>query len=205
MKLKIYFKYLKQVAVHRWFVAVECWKYGLWLAPFLHDNSKLGPTEFFAYANYFMGDKAAWKERFDYAWNHHWKVNKHHGLYWIVEIKKISQHEEHVLALPKVAQGTHAKFKVLKMPLRYAIEMYCDWVAAGKAYTGKNDITEWYEKNKHTMILHPDTKKFIEAMVYARNDGERKAIAKAGRPLIFPPYHYNCRSVAVPLKDGETP
>lgn len=170
MKLKIYFKYLKQVAVHRWFVAVECWKYGLWLAPFLHDNSKLGPTEFFAYANYFMGDKAAWKERFDYAWNHHWKVNKHHGLYWIVEM---SRHQS--LYKGTAAEIEVATYKVLKMPLRYAIEMYCDWVAAGKAYTGKNDVSEWYEKNKKRMILHPDTQSFVERLIYASSENVRKA------------------------------
>lgn len=168
MNLKIYFKYIKQVIVHRWYVAVECWKYGLWLAPFLHDNSKLGPTEFFAYSNYFMGDKAAWKEAFDYAWNHHWKVNKHHGLYWIVEIKRTSN-----LYKGTAAEKEVATFKVLKMPLRYAIEMYCDWVAAGKAYTGKNDVTEWYEKNKAGMIIHADTQQFIETMIACKTDGDR--------------------------------
>lgn len=176
----IYLKYLKQIFIHRWFVAVECWKYGLWLAPFLHDNSKLGPTEFFAYANHFMGEKNdETKAAFDYAWNHHWKVNKHHGMYWVVEINRVHSPQAEMFSDDITYQD--ARVKVLKIPLRYVIEMYCDWVAAGKAYTGSNNVRMWYENNKSRMVLHPDTQWFIEELVNARNDGERKFIIKHHR------------------------
>lgn len=161
----IYYLYIRQVLIHRYHVGVQCWKHGLWFAPFFHDNSKLSPTEFKAYANYFLGDRDKWKERFQYAWNNHWKVNKHHHQYWIVDIKKEGKHE------------------VLKMPARYLVEMYCDWVAAGIAYTGSNNVKRWFVDNYDKMIFHDQTSEAIKYIVMSdevRRKKYIKAILKVG-------------------------
>lgn len=47
------------------------------------------------------------------------------------------------------------------MPLKYAKEMLADWRGAGKAQ-GKPDAKAWYEKNKNNMLLHPETRQWIE-------------------------------------------
>lgn len=55
--------------------------------------------------------------------------------------------------------------KVLKMPYKYMKEMLADWRGAGKAINGKDDTKNWYEKNKHNMILHPDVRAWVEAHI----------------------------------------
>lgn len=53
----------------------------------------------------------------------------------------------------------------LDMPLRYRKEMLADWRGAGRAITGKNDPKEtakWYLENKRRIVLHPDTRKWVE-------------------------------------------
>jgi hypothetical protein len=53
------------------------------------------------------------------------------------------------------------------MPDIYMKEMLCDWVGAGVAITGERKTKEWYEKNKDKVVLHPDTRKWIEEQLYA--------------------------------------
>jgi hypothetical protein len=98
----MYWKYLKYVLKHKWFVFVECCKLGIPLRGLLHDLSKFLPSEFIPYARYFYGNypetltvyektyhwkmknKAAIKDDFDLAWLKHQKRNKHHWQYWLL-------------------------------------------------------------------------------------------------------------------------
>lgn len=100
----MYWKYLKYVLKHKWYVFVECCKLGIPLRGLLHDLSKLLPSEFFPYAHYFYGTwikESEWhgdkrnyvpwkytemgvKEAFDLAWLKHQKRNKHHWQYWLL-------------------------------------------------------------------------------------------------------------------------
>jgi hypothetical protein len=50
----------------------------------------------------------------------------------------------------------------IPMPDTYRKEMLADWRGAGKAINGKDDTKSWYLKNKDNMILHPDTREWIE-------------------------------------------
>ena len=51
----MYWKYLKAVLKHKWFVFIECRKLGIpWLGV-IHDLSKFLPSEFIPYARYFYG------------------------------------------------------------------------------------------------------------------------------------------------------
>lgn len=57
------------------------------------------------------------------------------------------------------------QFEALPMPLRHAKEMLADWRGAGRAYV--KDWTPaqtgvWYQEHKDIMVLHPDTRSWIE-------------------------------------------
>ncbi len=157
-----YLKYIKYVIRHKWFVFVECCKYGLVFEGLFHDISKFLPSEFFPYANFFYGknskkprDKTGYYKptdtgdiKFDYAWLYHQKRNKHHWQYWI---------------LPEDEGG----IKLMPMPDKYIIEMVCDWRGAGKAqgFTGKDEIAKWYLANKEKMQLNPETREKVENLL----------------------------------------
>jgi len=51
-----------------------------------------------------------------------------------------------------------------KMPEKYAKEMLADWIGAGEALRNLS-IQEWYEKNKNNIILHEETRKWIEEQI----------------------------------------
>ncbi|NLB78066.1 MAG: hypothetical protein GX796_04250 [Clostridiaceae bacterium] len=100
----MYWKYLKYVIRHRWYVFIECCKLGIPIRGLLHDLSKLLPSEFIPYARYFYGtwmkesewhgdrrNYIPWKytvmgveAAFDLAWLKHQKRNKHHWQYWLL-------------------------------------------------------------------------------------------------------------------------
>lgn len=174
---KMYFKYFKSVCKHRWFVFIECCKIGIPMRGLLHDLSKFRPSEFIPYAKYFYGgqwldwDKmkhfpgfTGWKytkqgvkEAFDRAWLMHQKRNPHHWQYWILQNDQ---------------DGVYA----LDMSYKYICEMFADWIGAGKAYTGKDNVEVWYEANKGKMILSASTRKIIERMIeehIVKRDGKK--------------------------------
>ena len=160
----MYFKYLKYVLKHKWYVFIECCKFGIPLRGILHDLSKFLPSEFIPYARYFYGNYPAWNkveyepcypykytkegvnDAFDYAWLLHQKRNPHHWQYWILKCDN---------------DGT----KILGMPLKVRKEMLADWIGAGIAITGKREVKEWYAKNRDNIILHPSTRVWIDCEV----------------------------------------
>ena len=167
--MKAYFQYLKYVLVHKYFVFVAGLKTKapLWLL-FIHDWSKFLPSEFIPYAEYFYNNEKQQKEnieafglfklaelapfgyyvkdRFNMAWLYHQRRNPHHWQYWYL------------------MQDNDPNFP-LPMPERYAREMVADWAGAGRAITGKWETAAWYEKNKDKILLHPDTRSFVEILL----------------------------------------
>ena len=140
--------YLRYIAIHKWYVLVECIKYGLYWRGMVHDLSKLLPSEFVAYREYFYGDLAkeyrqACVDPFDYAWNRHQKRNKHHWQYWLLK-------------------QDNGGLRPLEIPLVYRMEMVADWRGAGKAVNGKDDVLKWYTANRLKMIIAPRTREWIE-------------------------------------------
>jgi len=168
-----YFKYLKYVLRHKWFVFVECFKRGLIWRGLVHDLSKFHPFEFISYARWFNDDMGfkfmneEWDDHkywtnethhkirrdFELAWLFHQKKNKHHWQYWIL-----------------LEDGGDKK--VLDMPEIYMIEMVCDWIGAGKAIHGKNDTKDWYKKNWYKMTMSEKTKEYVEKLI---NDHAEKS------------------------------
>jgi len=77
-------------------------------------------------------------KEFAKAWNSHQKRNKHHYQYWLLT-------------------WDNGKTEPLEMEDCYIREMVADWFGAGKAITGKWDAKNWYNANKHKMMLHENT------------------------------------------------
>ncbi len=158
-----YIKYFKYLLRHKWFVFVECAKEGLIYRGLIHDMSKFLPDELTPYVNYFYGKKdkpvigkhgfyksKTGDEAFNYAWLLHQKRNKHHWQWWVL-LEDSGKHD------------------VLEMTPKYAIEMLCDWIGAGKAQgkVSPNDdphreVRLWYLDNKDKMVLHEKTRTLIE-------------------------------------------
>lgn len=163
-----YWKYLKYVLRHKYYVMIGCFRYGLIWRGIAHDLSKFYPSEFIPYANYFYGNKGDIKKgrdetgyykptetgdsKFEYAWFLHQKRNKHHWQYWVI---------------PK-ENGV----KAYEIPLCYKREMLCDWIGAGKAqgkFSPKEDYLFetriWWNANKDKMTFAPNTLAFFETLL----------------------------------------
>lgn len=159
--MRAHLRYLRYVLRHKWFVFQECCRLGIPLAGVIHDWSKFLPSEWAPYVRFFYGRRGepvsrrdstgyykptdTGDEAFDFAWLLHQKRNPHHWQWW---------------CLPEDQGGT----KVLAMPDRYRREMVADWRGAGRAQ-GTPDVLRWYESNRHKMLLHPDTRQWIEAEI----------------------------------------
>ncbi len=162
--MRRHWAYLKYVVRHRWFVMVECFRHGLIWRGLKHDWSKFLPSEWLPYAGYFYekdGSKRQIRDKtgyykptdtgdaaFDFAWLLHQKRNRHHCQWGI---------------LPLDDGGN----KILDMPLKDRLEMFCDWRGAGRAQGVENyrDVRPWYEKNKDKMQLSPYTRACTEEMM----------------------------------------
>ncbi|MBD5585255.1 MAG: catalase [Clostridia bacterium] len=113
------FKHLRTVSRHRRVVRKLCFKCGLIRQGLFHDMSKYSPSEFWAGAKYYQGDKSPQvKERevcgYSKAWLHHKGRNKHHFEYW--------------------TDYANGKRVYVDMPAKYFAEMVCDRVSASKIY-----------------------------------------------------------------------
>jgi hypothetical protein len=151
--MKKYFRYIWAIIKHKWFVFLECAKYGLVWRGLVHDWHKFLPSEFFAYMEKFYGDygsdiqKPQVNECFLIAMNHHMARAKHHWNYWVY-------------------LGYDKELVPIRMPYKYLLEMVCDWKGASRAYSGKNDCKEWYEGVKDRIVLHSDTREIVEGIIY---------------------------------------
>ena len=148
-------KHFKLISKHKYYVFKNCIKAGIPIQGITHDLSKYSPTEFLESIKYYQGDKSpidACKKVNGYsnAWLHHKGKNPHHYEYWQDDFD-------------------HGG-KPLKMPFKYAIELICDYLAAGQEYmkdnfTYKAEYDWWIERRKKPLSMHPQTKIFIELML----------------------------------------
>ena len=145
-------KHFKLVCKHKWYVFLASCEAGIPFRGFMHDWSKFSPIEFFNSAKYYTGnsspiDNEKNDKGYSFAWLHHRGRNPHHWEYWI----------------DNLSSGGEA----LKIPKKYVIEMICDWIGAGKAYSKNtwsysqpfNRFIRLY--NNRDIILHIDTYKVI--------------------------------------------
>jgi adenosyl cobinamide kinase/adenosyl cobinamide phosphate guanylyltransferase len=102
-----------------------------------HDLSKFSEKEFIPYQQNFYPDpnEKPNKEIFEKAWKHHYENNPHHWEFWI--------------------QDGHS----LLMPIKFIIEMLCDWSAMGLKF--KDLPSEYYEKNKEKIKINEKVKSVL--------------------------------------------
>lgn len=154
LKFKNYYNHFKKICQHKFYVFIYCYKAGIPIQGILHDLSKFSPVEFLESSKYYTGDKSPIDNckkvnGYSMAWFHHRGRNKHHWEYWVDNFE----------------QG----MTPTKMPYKYAVEMLCDFLGAGKAYMGKDFTYEkekdWWEEKKKKAVMEKTTMLFIDVMM----------------------------------------
>ena len=177
------FKHFKLITTHKAYVFKNCVKARLFWRGIKHDMSKYSPVEFFESVKYFTGTDSpintckkakGWSK----AWMHHKGRNTHHFEYYIDNFDN----------------GGVA----LKMPYKDALEMICDYIAAGQAYqkkefTYKGEYEWWQNKSKGSIAMHPDTKRFVDIMLRTMANEENNDCLRPIRAKHF----YNISSIAM--------
>ena len=126
-----FWKHWNKIRTHRKWVRHYCWGMGLYWQGLTHDLSKYSPTEFMESVRFYQGtsspiDAAKRAKGYSDAWFHHKGRNKHHYEYWMDNFDLGGEN--------------------IVMPYKYFAEMVCDYLAAGRAYMGKNfSYTAEYE------------------------------------------------------------
>lgn len=155
MKLGNIYKQLKMVVKHKAYVGGALIKTGHPLQAVLHDLTKFTPIELFEGIKYYQGGSspiAECKKDIGYsnAWHNHKGKNRHHYEYWV--------------------DFREANMVPIKMPFKYAREMFCDYIGAGKAYAAATNIKYTIESGydywcnmSGRVFMHPETDKFIES------------------------------------------
>jgi hypothetical protein len=70
---------------------------------------------------------------------------------------------------------------VLPMPDAYRREMLADWKGAGRANGNKTTTQQWYLERRYQLILHPDTRAWVEDQLgLSDTDGAAAAAGRAG-------------------------
>ena len=156
MKIKNFFGHIKTVCKHKYWVGKYCFKIGLYKQGITHDLSKFSPVEFWEGVKYWQGTRSpidACKEEngMSLAWQHHKGRNRHHYEYFVDNLDN---------------GGT-----AIQMPFINATELIADYLGAGRAYMGKNfsyqaEYEWWLNKKKKPLMMHPQTKKFIDLVLY---------------------------------------
>ena len=149
--MRNFYNHFKKVCKHKYWVGYYCFKAGIPWRGIKHDMSKFSPIEFLESVKYYQGNRSpidrckevnGWSK----AWQHHKGRNDHHYEYWMDDFD-------------------HGG-KLLKMPPECAIEMLCDYLGAGRAYSGDlfsyaNELKWWKNKSQNPLAMHPVTKMFI--------------------------------------------
>lgn len=154
LTLRKCWKHFKLICIHKWWVFYYSRYLGMPVRGFFHDFSKFSPIEFFESARYYTGTSSPINEAkkiqgISFAWQHHKGRNPHHYEYWT----------------DKYEEGTIP----LKMPIKYVLELVCDYLAAGRTYNPDDSFTtkkelEWWNGHKNKKIIHPETKQLISAI-----------------------------------------
>ena len=172
-----FFRHIGLVIRHKHRVFVNCVKCGIPWRGVVHDLSKFSPAELFESARYFTGKRSPIaicreKNGVSRAWLHHKGRNKHHIEYWL--------------------DGDCPVTPV--MPYKYAVECFCDKVAATKVYKGKeytdaSPLAHW-ERYGCRVEGNPRTMSFLaEAFQSLSELGEKKVMNKKFLKALYEKHH----------------
>lgn len=161
------------ITKHKIKVTALCFRCGLYKQGILHDFSKYSWVEFSAGVKYWQGnrspiDKEKEMNGYSLGWLHHKGRNKHHWEYWLDNSRK----------------GVVA----LRMPERYVYEMFCDRVAASLVYQKKDFKDsyplEYYMRGAPVIMMHDDTRKLTEHLLYYLKDNGLETSIKYVKSLV---------------------
>lgn len=160
-KILVALKHLHTINKHRFWVLYYCHIAGITSQGLVHDLSKYSPTEFLESIKYYTGtdspiNKCKEINGVSYAWMNHKGRNKHHYEYWQDNFDKGGE--------------------PIDMPYKYALEMICDYLAAGRAYNGKSFTYEqeyewWINKISNPVAMHEHTKAFVDIVLKQLSKG----------------------------------
>ena len=155
-------KHFKKICIHKKWVFYYCCKCGIPWQGIKHDLSKFSPIEFFESIKYYNGidspiNLCKEKNGYSMAWFHHKGRNPHHYEYWVDNLDNGG--------------------KAIQMPFKYALELICDYLGAGRAYQGNNftyqkEYEWWLKRIEHPLLIHPQTKAFISSILELLADAE---------------------------------
>jgi hypothetical protein len=140
---------------HKWLVFRECRKLRvpLWIA-LTHDWDKFLPDVWFPYARAHMPADGAKRSQLDAAFTQakmiHQHRSKHHWQFWVF-INDCGETE--CLPIPDV----------------YRRELLADWRGAAVSM-GKPDLLGWYTSCRDAMLLHAETRAWLDQQLGYKND-----------------------------------
>lgn len=153
-------KHFNTIMTHKKWVFYFARKLGIGWQGFWHDMSKFSPTEFCESIRYYTGtsspiDECKKANGYSMAWLHHKGRNAHHYEHWQDNFDRGGE--------------------PLRMPDKYVREMICDYLAAGRAYKGKefhfaSEWQWWLNKNKNNIAMHPENWKVVNQVLSDLND-----------------------------------
>lgn len=155
---------------HRKYVRHWCFRCGLIWQGLTHDLSKYSHVEkeIAKWANGSRSPHDIARDELGYSpsWYHHKNCNKHHWEYWL-DFNK-GHYENGKFVIEPVA---------VKMPFKYVVEMFCDFVGAGMAYNPGNWNAsmplEYHNKYCSNKLYHHETLKlFVVLLVMLKEQGD---------------------------------
>lgn len=166
--------HLRTVRIHRKWVRYYCFIAGIPWRGLTHDLSKYSPTEFFESARYWTGigspiNEAKKDQGYSKAWLHHRGRNKHHWAYW--------------------ADNFSEDMIVYPMPKNDFVEMVCDFLAAGRAYRGKEftytgERSWWYkDREEGNKAMNEKNKRMIDIIFADLEAAENPMLRKLDREI----------------------
>ena len=151
--LKNTWAHFRKIQKHRKYVRQYCFWAGIPWRGITHDLSKYSPVEFWESVKFYVGTSSPINEAkkcqgYSLAWLHHRGRNRHHWAYWV----------------DNFSEG----MTVYMMPKDDFVEMVCDFLGAGHAYSeNKFSYTAehaWWlrERDKDCKAMHPKNKQMLD-------------------------------------------
>ena len=168
----------KTIRIHRKWVRHYCFLAGIPWRGLIHDLSKYSPIEFFESARYWTHGKspitvARELNGYSRAWLHHRGRNTHHWAYW--------------------ADNFSEGLIVHCMPQKDFVEMVCDFLAAGRAYSGKfftySGEYKWWlnERENGCKAMNEKNKKMLDIIFSDLEKAENPMMVHSLRSQIKTP------------------
>ena len=150
--MKYHIRYLWSLLEHKRYVLIEAQKLSIPWRGVLHDLSKFTPREWMPRIRAMRSDLLRGKDGIadiskvndDLAqcWLLHYQRNRHHWQHWVVLMDNGSR-------------------VMLPIPDCDRREMLADWIAVSRR-PDRLDILPWYQLNRDHLLLHSDTRRWIE-------------------------------------------